>query len=44
MITDSIVESAVSAQGEEQATALIAGTEAMYDALIDRQASSGTTA
>ncbi len=44
MITDSIVESAVSALSDDQATALIAGTEAMYDALIDRQASSGTTA
>ena len=43
-ITDSIVESAVSALSDDQATALIAGTEAMYDALIDRQASSGTTA
>lgn len=33
-LTDSIVESAVSALSDDQATSLIAGTEAMYDTLM----------
>lgn len=43
-ITDSIVEAAVSALTAEQAAALVAGTQAMFEALIGRSAERGTTA